>query len=627
MSAHVALDYPQGGETFIEGQTVTIQWHIVAFHVTLNWDLYFSADGGDNWQPIQLDIPLDSLSYTWYVPAIFTSQGRVRIIQDNATQDYLDFSLDFTILPNTSPPSLDGPASNIIIQCGMNNPEATLQSWLDNHGGAIVSNHCGQLTWAHDFEDLSNDCGGTGNAIVTFTATDECGSTYSVASVYFIDSAPPNMDVLPSSIVVECDGHGNAPDLNAWLANHGGAQASDACGNVVWTNNLSPILQQCGSSGSSIISFIVTDECGNSAVSSASFTIIDQTEPEVTNMAQSLNIECGPSNDQVIQQWLNNHGGAEAHDLCGTVNWNHNYSTLSYSCGTAGHALVVFTAMDDCGNTSVSAAMLSIEDHLAPDINQSAQDTTIVCDSFNQEGIIQSWIDKHGGAEASDLCGMVNWTNEYAELNVGCGITSSAKVVFTATDECGNGATTSAIISLIDQIPPVVDIEAMDTAIACGLSDQQMIFQQWLDQHGGASAHDDCGDIFWQYDAPVVDMSCDTTFSYGVTFTVVDECGNSNETTALFTILRGTTSNKPIVSEPGFNLYPNPVHDVLTLDFDRNDFKTIRLSFFDTYCNLLWSVADSKTVMSIPMSQYPTGVYFLRIEMENRTFARFVLKQ
>ncbi|MGB4850146.1 MAG: hypothetical protein WBP41_19635, partial [Saprospiraceae bacterium] len=183
MFAHVALDNPLGGETFTEGQIVTIRWHIVAPHVTLNWDLYFSSDAGDNWVPIQLEIPLDSLSYTWHVPSIATSQGRVRIIQDNQGQDYLAISMDFIIVPNTSPPSLDAPAGDIIIECGMGNPEATVQSWLDNHGGALATNHCGQLNWTNDFFQLTNNCGNTGDAIVTFTATDECGSTYSVASV------------------------------------------------------------------------------------------------------------------------------------------------------------------------------------------------------------------------------------------------------------------------------------------------------------------------------------------------------------------------------------------------------------------------------------------------------------
>src|SRR6187402_3364668 len=93
---HVGLDYPVGGETFIQGQSVTIEWHIVAFHQQLNWDLYFSQDGGNTWQPIQLNIPVDTLSYHWIVPAVETSIGRIKIFQDNVEQDYLDISMDFT---------------------------------------------------------------------------------------------------------------------------------------------------------------------------------------------------------------------------------------------------------------------------------------------------------------------------------------------------------------------------------------------------------------------------------------------------------------------------------------------------------------------------------------------------
>jgi len=67
--AHVELDYPQGGETFMSGEIVTIQWHIAIAHNTLNWDLYFSPDGGMTWEAIQIDIPPGELSYLWEVPA------------------------------------------------------------------------------------------------------------------------------------------------------------------------------------------------------------------------------------------------------------------------------------------------------------------------------------------------------------------------------------------------------------------------------------------------------------------------------------------------------------------------------------------------------------------------------
>lgn len=95
--SHVALDYPVGGETFTAGQTVNIQWHVVIPHSQDNWDLYFSADGGSSWEAIQLDLPVNQLSYQWTVPQRPTHTGRIKIYMDNSGTDYESSSGNFTI--------------------------------------------------------------------------------------------------------------------------------------------------------------------------------------------------------------------------------------------------------------------------------------------------------------------------------------------------------------------------------------------------------------------------------------------------------------------------------------------------------------------------------------------------
>lgn len=101
-SAHVALLYPVGGETFQAGEIVTIQWQIVIYHGSCNWDLYFSDDGGSTWQPIATDLEESVLEYNWTVPSIATDSGQVKVIQDNATgPDYTDASGNFTINVST----------------------------------------------------------------------------------------------------------------------------------------------------------------------------------------------------------------------------------------------------------------------------------------------------------------------------------------------------------------------------------------------------------------------------------------------------------------------------------------------------------------------------------------------
>ncbi|HJW30468.1 MAG TPA: hypothetical protein VJ508_14650, partial [Saprospiraceae bacterium] len=411
LRAHVALDYPHGGETFIEGQVVHITWHIVAFHATLNWDLYFSSDGGSTWEPILLDIPHDSLSHTWIVPSTFTSQARVRVIQDNVMQDYYGTSMDFTILPNTDPPSLDAPAVDTIIDCD-SGQQIALQTWLNNHGGAAASNHCGALVWTNDFGGLSDECGGTGSAIVTFTATDVCGSTFTIATVTIVDHTAPTFITYPEDISVECDGHGNSAEFQQWLNTHGGAEASDACGTVTWSYLFAPSAPGCAWSGIAHVIFKASDECGNSSSATGLFTIVDTVAPELVSAAQDKVIECSPVVDQVIQAWLDNHGGAMATDLCGNVSWSNNYTGLVSGCGGTGSAVVIFTAADECGNTTTSQATISVVDHQPPFMVTLPQDTIIMCDVPDKEAVIQSWLGRHGGDSAYDLCGNIVWTHD-----------------------------------------------------------------------------------------------------------------------------------------------------------------------------------------------------------------------
>lgn len=95
--AHVSLSNPSGGETFSPGNTVPIVWEELITHNTLNWDLYFSADGGLTWKIIQLDIPYETTDYVWTIPVTPTTQGKIKIVQDNLTGDYEDISGNFTI--------------------------------------------------------------------------------------------------------------------------------------------------------------------------------------------------------------------------------------------------------------------------------------------------------------------------------------------------------------------------------------------------------------------------------------------------------------------------------------------------------------------------------------------------
>jgi hypothetical protein len=625
ISAHVALDYPLGGETFVVGQTITIEWHIVAHHNTLNWDLFFSPDGGLTWETIQLDIPTSQLSYEWEVPNAPTSQGRVRVFQDNEETNYLDNSMDFVIVLNTSPPLLDAPATDTTIECGSAQQGIAIQAWLNNHGGAAATNYCGNLIWTNDFPGISNGCGGTGSAEVTFLATDDCGQVLTNATVTIVDTSPPVVDVSASDWVVESDGQGNTAQLNLWLNSHGGAQASDVCGDVAWAHNFVSLNDGCGSAGSVMVTFTATDECGNTAITVATFTIQDQLAPGVLVAARDTAFSCGEANQNQLQQWLNQHGGAEAYDVGGDVTWTHNFAGLGDGCGMTGSADVVFTVTDECGNSTMVTATVSIDDRTAPVISTPAMNVTFGCEVADQQTSIQQWLAGHGGAQASDACDVVTWANNYTSLSHGCGATGMANVIFTVTDGCGNSSTTSAFIQVEDTVAPLIEVQAQDITFVCGIDDASTAIQDWLDQQGGASASDLCGNVTWINDFTALADTCGPAGMHAITFIATDECGHTNMTQAILTIKDSLVTALPVVDDLDFKVYPNPASDVLIIAFDRVNLDQVELTLFNL-CGkeLLVDVSTAKE-STIPIGNYSAGTYFLQVRTRSDTYIRKVI--
>ena len=138
----------------------------------------------------------------------------------------------------------------------------------------------------------------------TWVLTDPCGNeTTQVQTLEVQDSDYPVITQEAEDMTVECDGEGNLAQFNLWLANHGGAAATDDCSpELIWdyevpvaTAGINPMLSDgCGATGDVTVTFYATDACGNSTPTVASFTIEDNIAPEVATVEF-------PEDDTLIQ--------------------------------------------------------------------------------------------------------------------------------------------------------------------------------------------------------------------------------------------------------------------------------------------------------------------------------------
>ena len=502
-----------------------------------------------------------------------------------------------------------------------------------------------------DCVSLSDACGATGSATVTFTATDECGNTTSTTATFTIEDtmAPEVTDAM--DMVVECDGEGNVDALEAWLASYGGATATDACSEVEWTNNFTGLSDDCGATGSATVTFTATDDCGNSESTTATFTIQDTTTPEFTYVPEDLVLECdeeapvenaeagdicgsaevtyedyytntpwraftsgngsvdltntpdgfvvvGSNQGTFDAPWLNV-GFTSVKNVLLSFDWEYvnndvpgfddlvlivngeivgsvqetasgTVSDLELSAGDqfaigifngqddcCGEATVTvsninfeinnqcpvtdcfireFTATDECGNVAYAEQLIVFQDTTAPVIEPAAMDMTVECDGNGNVEQLNAWLDSNGGASATDNCSEVTWSNDFESLDDKCGATGSAVVTFTATDVCGNTSTTSALFVIEDTTPPSIDEPSKDLTVECDGSGNASDLAAWLDNNGGAVASDMCGDVDWTNDFEALSDDCGATGSATVTFTATDDCGNTASSTATFTI-------------------------------------------------------------------------------------------
>jgi gliding motility-associated-like protein/uncharacterized repeat protein (TIGR01451 family) len=381
----------------------------------------------------------------------------------------------------------------------------------------LVSDNCDQNpVFDYQEQTIPGNCGANFSIIKTWIATDACGNSSTVSQTITVqDINPPSILIEAEDLQVECDGSGNSMDFTEWLNTRGGANAEDDCLRpLIWTNNSSGITFACGYTGSEMVVFTVTDQCGNSSSTTATFTIVDSTPPVFSNIPGNITINCNdplPADQPIVTDACSNN-----------VSLTFNDQVEAGSCANENTITRVWTATDECGNTSTASQEIFVVDNTPPVLLGIPANQNMDCGGNPDPVPLVS---------ATDDCDpTVDISMEEYLIENGCGTILTR--IWTATDNCGNTSTGSQIISLVDAFAPEFSNVPNDLNLECGAT---IPFSEPM-------VTDNCDpDIELLYIEETVQGNCFGSETLTRTWIATDECGNSASVSQVIQITDSTS--------------------------------------------------------------------------------------
>ena len=211
-----------------------------------------------------------------------------------------------------------------------------------------------------------------------------------------------------------------------------------------------------------------------------------------------------------------------------------------------------YEVTDDCGQFATCTKIYvilndgpSFEGRAPKEIDDlMEEDTTILqCNPFVDDEI-EAWLNSKvasGFCPSDTILDLSNTFDPEGFVNgCGAGNTGEQLVTFYAEDACGRMDSCLAVLVLIDTLPPNQKQIAMDYCISCSDGDAETMFNDWINDNGGARAVDYCGSVSWTTDPVDPDFFIACTPEEGgidVTFIASDDCGNTLTTTANFKVI------------------------------------------------------------------------------------------
>ncbi len=337
-----------------------------------------------------------------------------------------------------------------------------------------------------------------------------CPSTTTVA-VTVGDTTMPTQATCPADIVVNTD----AGLCNATVS-YTVPTFDDDCDGTGISGNLVEGLASGVQFpiGVTTVKYIYTDATGNvSDTCSFDVTVADNEQPSA--ICQNITVQLDDAGVVSITPAAIDNGSS---DGCGLDSLR--LDMYDFDCTDVGSNTVTLTAVDLYGNEASCSATVTVQDTVKPVV--SCQDIDVYLDINGQASITASDIDNG----SSDNCGIASLG--LSETDFTCNDVGANSVTLTVTDDNGNSNTCNAFVNILDTISP----NAVCKDISVQLNGTGSASVSANDLNNGST--DNCGidTIF----ISKYNFDCSEVGSNSVTFTVVDDNGNSSTCTAAVTV-------------------------------------------------------------------------------------------
>jgi hypothetical protein len=338
---------------------------------------------------------------------------------------------------DTTKPVLNGVPPSVTVECGaVPNPPAVTAT--DNCDSPPVVQYSESKAAAYS-------CSNSYVLTRTWTATDSCGNTATASQTITVkDTTKPVLSGVPADTTADCDSVPYPPTVTATDNCDSKAPSvsySESKINVVNLNTYTLVR-----------TWTSVDECGNTVSATQKIQVRDLVSPTLIGVPNDSTAECDsvPYPPQVT-----------ASDNCDMYNPSVTL-TEKYTYGNCENSYTItrtWTATDSAGNVATAIRSIQVRDTKKPTLHGVPQDATYECDSIPYPPTVT----------ATDNCDTETIEVHFSETKTGGDGTNTYTLVrtWTAADECGNSASATQTITVIDTTAPTLSGVPSQTTVEC----------------------------------------------------------------------------------------------------------------------------------------------------------------